>query len=98
VNVSVATFNGAFSSSIPVTIERGHRARRFNFTLGSGSAKLELESFSGSVELARYLDLAKRLPSYYSQAQHDEDHDMDQDDQDDDAAPAKTKTKHKDKE
>lgn len=96
VNVSVATFNGAFSSSIPVTIERGHRARRFSFTLGTGSAKLELESFSGSVELARYLELVKRLPAFY-QSQHEDDHDMDQDqDQDDDGTPAKTK--HKDKE
>src|SRR5262245_32873704 len=93
VNVSVATFSGAFSSSIPVTIERGHRTRRFNFTLGSGSAKLELESFAGGVELTRYIELVKRLPHYYTQAQQDEDHDMDQDN---DETPAKTK--HKDKE
>jgi hypothetical protein len=96
VNVSVATFNGAFTSSIPVVIEHSHRARRFNFTLGSGSAKLELESFSGSVELARYLELVKRLPAIYSQ-QNEDDHDADKDndqDQDDDGN-AKTKTKHK---
>jgi hypothetical protein len=98
VNVSVATFSGAFSSSIPVTIERTHRARRFSFTLGSGSAKLELESFSGSVQLARYMELAKRLPSFYSQTQHDDDHDMDRDQDQDDETPAKDKTKPKDKE
>src|SRR5215471_13684653 len=99
VNVSVATFSGAFSSSIPVSIERSHRARRFSFTLGSGSAKLELESFAGSVELARYMELAKRLPAFYTQSQRDEDRDTDQDqDQDNDGTPAKTKTKPKDKE
>ena len=81
-----------------MTIERGHRARRFNFTLGSGSAKLELESFSGSVELARYLD-AGQAPAELLQpgaARRRSRHGPGPD-QDDDAAPAKTKTKHKDK-
>src|SRR5262249_57533053 len=74
VNVSVATFSGAFSSSIPGAIERGHPARRFSFTLGSGSAQLELESFARSVELGRFMELGKRLPALYTPSPHDAEH------------------------
>lgn len=52
VTVSVATFSGSFDSSFPVTLKDKTR-HRFNFTLGSGSARLELESFDGSIRLRR---------------------------------------------
>lgn len=52
VTISVSTFNGDFESDFPVTIT-GTRGKRFNFTLGSGSARLELESFGGSIRLRR---------------------------------------------
>lgn len=50
--VQVNTTNGQVQSTfaIPVT---STRTRRFNFTLGSGSARVELESFNGSVRLVR---------------------------------------------
>ena len=95
VTVSVATFSGGFSSSFPISLERGRRGKHFNFTLGSGSARLELESFQGSVQLSRYLELLKRLPALEEEAQDDQD-DGDVDyDNDGDASP-KHKTKHKD--
>ena len=76
VTVSVATFSGGFSSSFPVTLEKGRRGKRFNFTLGSGSAKLELESFQGSVRLARLGEMVQRLSRIESQeASNDDDYD-----------------------
>lgn len=52
VTVSVATFSGDFDSSFPVTI-KDKAKHRFTFTLGTGSARLEVESFDGSIKLRR---------------------------------------------
>lgn len=50
--VSVATFSGDFVSDVPVTISRTrHGGQRFSFTLGSGGARLSLESFDGVIRL-----------------------------------------------
>jgi len=51
--VSVSTFNGDFESSFPVTLTEIRPGKRFTFTLGSGSARLELESFNGTIQLRR---------------------------------------------
>lgn len=50
--VSVSTFQGDFESEFPVTLKE-RRGRRFDFTLGSGSAALDLESFQGTIRLVR---------------------------------------------
>src|SRR6059036_1020206 len=50
VSVSVSTFNGDFSTCLPVTVQ-GKTRHRFNFTLGSGSARLEVESFGGDIRI-----------------------------------------------
>jgi hypothetical protein len=50
--VSVATFSGEFDSAFPITL-KDKTKHRFSFTLGSGSARLELESFGGSIALRR---------------------------------------------
>ena len=55
--VSVSTFNGDFDSAFPVRIERTRHGKRFNFTLGSGSALVNLESFDGTIHLKRPVDL-----------------------------------------
>lgn len=51
--VSVSTFSGSFESDFPVTLGKTSGGRRLNFTLGSGKARVELESFDGSIELRR---------------------------------------------
>jgi len=51
--VSVSTFNGEFESSFPVTLTEIRPGKRFTFTLGSGGARLELESFNGTIQLRR---------------------------------------------
>jgi DUF4097 and DUF4098 domain-containing protein YvlB len=58
VSVSVSTFGGSFESSFPVKASTTRHGRRSRFTLGSGSAELELESFQGSIRLTRSDDPA----------------------------------------
>ncbi len=51
--VRVRTYSGNFRSSFPVRIEDQNRQNRFTLTLGTGSARVELESFNGSISLVR---------------------------------------------
>jgi len=50
--VSVSTFQGDFESAFPVTLTERH-GKRFDFTIGNGSARIELESFGGTIHLVR---------------------------------------------
>jgi hypothetical protein len=50
--VHVSTHMGDFESAFPVTLSGGG-SRRFSFTLGSGAARIELESFNGDIRLVR---------------------------------------------
>jgi DUF4097 and DUF4098 domain-containing protein YvlB len=51
-SVTVSTFNGDFDSSFPVSVTSTHK-HRFSFTIGSGSARLEIETFNGDIRLRR---------------------------------------------
>jgi DUF4097 and DUF4098 domain-containing protein YvlB len=51
--VSVATYSGDFDSDFPVTLEKVTPGKRMTFTMGTGSARLEIESFDGSVSLRK---------------------------------------------
>lgn len=51
--VSVSTYHGEFRSEFPVRLTGTSRDRQFTFTLGSGSARVELESFNGEIVLRR---------------------------------------------
>ena len=55
--VFVRTFQGDFAADFPVQLPEGQNPRsgskRFNFTLGSGSARIELQSFGGDITLGR---------------------------------------------
>jgi DUF4097 and DUF4098 domain-containing protein YvlB len=51
---TVRTYNGDFNSNLPVkTVGEVRRGRRATYTLGSGNAEVELESFGGTVRLRR---------------------------------------------
>jgi DUF4097 and DUF4098 domain-containing protein YvlB len=52
-SVSVSTFNGEFKSDFEVSVTQTHKGRRLDFTLGNGSAQVTLESFQGTIHLAR---------------------------------------------
>jgi len=53
--VSVATFDGTFEAdpAFSVQVSQVRPGRRFSFTLGTGSAKVELESFDGAIRLEK---------------------------------------------
>lgn len=54
---TVETFSGSLDSEFRLTLQPGQRStgrpRRFEFTLGTGSARVTAESFSGDITLAR---------------------------------------------
>lgn len=52
-DVTVSTFSGDFESDYPVTLSGTQNRGRMNFTLGSGGARLDLESFDGTVALRK---------------------------------------------
>jgi DUF4097 and DUF4098 domain-containing protein YvlB len=57
--LSVATFNGGIESEFPITLKAGQhgigaaQAKRLNFTVGHGSARVSAETFSGDINLKR---------------------------------------------
>jgi DUF4097 and DUF4098 domain-containing protein YvlB len=52
--LSVSTFAGEFEADFPVTLtETSAGGKRFSFVMGSGSARVELESFGGTIRLRR---------------------------------------------
>lgn len=58
--VSIRTFQGDFRSSFPFKAENTSRGRRQTFTVGSGSAQIEMESFGGDVRLMRAGELPEK--------------------------------------
>lgn len=52
-DVSVSTFSGGFESDFPVTISGTQHRGQMHFTLGTGGARLEVESFDGKVTLRK---------------------------------------------
>jgi DUF4097 and DUF4098 domain-containing protein YvlB len=57
--LSVSTFNGGIESDFPITLKAGEhgigaaQAKRLNFTLGRGTARIVAETFSGDITLQR---------------------------------------------
>jgi DUF4097 and DUF4098 domain-containing protein YvlB len=80
--VSVSTFSGEFTSDYPLQLKET-RSKRFNFTLGTGSARIELESFQGTIRLRRPGNLGGKGSVYRYDAK---------------SSPSKTKHKDKNSE
>lgn len=51
--ISVTTFNGQLDSDFPLQLQGVNDGKHMSFTAGSGSARVELESFNGTVSLKR---------------------------------------------
>jgi len=51
--VNVSTFSGEFASDFPVMLSETRPGRRFCFTIGKGSARVQLESFQGTIHIFR---------------------------------------------
>lgn len=52
-DVSVSTFDADFESEFPVVIERYTGGRDFEFTLGDGAARIQIQVFDGEIRLLR---------------------------------------------
>ena len=52
--VSVATWDGELSTDFAVDVPDRIRGRRFSFTLGGGSAQIEIEAFDGDIDVDIY--------------------------------------------
>jgi hypothetical protein len=51
--VSVSTFDGEFESEFTVRVDRFTSGREFDFTLGNGEARMQIEVFDGEIRLLR---------------------------------------------
>jgi DUF4097 and DUF4098 domain-containing protein YvlB len=51
--VNVSTFSGEFASDFPVMLSETKRGRQFCFTIGKGSARVQLQSFQGTIHIFR---------------------------------------------
>jgi len=83
-SVFVRTYRGDFDSHFQVQVptradddedehrRRERRNRRFNFTLGSGAARVELESFGGDISLLKRSQVAAR-PKRKGNHEHEQD-------------------------
>lgn len=52
--VTVSTFDGELTSDFPVVVQRYGGGGVFDFTLGNGGARLEIQVFDGEIELRRW--------------------------------------------
>ncbi|HEY6809408.1 MAG TPA: DUF4097 family beta strand repeat-containing protein [Gemmatimonadales bacterium] len=68
--VNASTFNGDFDACFPVQMTSPHK-HRYTFTVGTGSARIEMESFGGDLTLCR--------PGQAKPSRHDRDEDNDND-------------------
>ena len=72
VAVTASTFNGDFDACFPVNMTSSHK-HRFSFTIGTGSAKLEMESFGGDLKICRPGEVVKK--HHGDQGDNDNDND-----------------------
>lgn len=77
--VNVSTFSGEFASDFPVMLSETKPGRRFCFTLGKGTAQVQLESFQGTIHIFR--PGARGPLADAKQHSHDSDSDSDSDDE-----------------
>jgi hypothetical protein len=92
VNIAAATGSGSVRASFPLPATETRSRRRQNYRLGSGSATLDIEAFSGSILLLRPAEMAERLNQMgrareeraqrqKAKPEHDDQHDRDTNDQ-----------------
>lgn len=61
VTISVATANGDIDPSFPIPLTQTNRGHRYTFKLGTGSARMEAESFQGDIQLRRPSEIRDRM-------------------------------------
>ena len=73
---TVAMFSGEFDSSFPVQLNRTSK-NRFHFTLGSGNAQVEVESFDGTIRLRRPGEAVESRRHHDKNKNNNKNHDCD---------------------
>jgi hypothetical protein len=76
VTITGATANGDIDASFPLPLTSTAGKRRWNFKLGTGSARLEVESFQGDIELRRPGEVEIDRDRDHKDKDHDQDHDF----------------------
>ncbi|MEW5930261.1 MAG: DUF4097 family beta strand repeat-containing protein [Gemmatimonadota bacterium] len=66
--ISVATLNGEVEASFPLPSRGDDGGRHVSYTLGSGSAQVEMETFSGDVQLRRPGEVSTQLSAARARA------------------------------
>ena len=80
VTITAATANGDIDASFPLPMQPGPAGKhRKTFKIGSGSARMELESFQGDIELRRPQELRDRIDRKHKEHDRDNDNDNDND-------------------
>src|SRR5882672_4795537 len=79
VTITAATANGDIDASFPLPMTSTSGKHRKTFKIGSGSARMELESFQGDINMRRPQELQDRLDRKRSHDEHDNDNDNDWD-------------------
>ena len=75
VTITVSSYDGEFDSSFPVSLREQHK-RRFSFAIGSGSARMELETFDGDILLRRPAEMRGSRDGNRNR-NHEDEHDKD---------------------
>src|SRR5882672_4571759 len=79
VTITAATANGDIDASFPLPMTSTTGKHRKTFKIGSGSARMELESFQGDINMRRPQELQDRLDRKRNHDEHDNDNDNDND-------------------
>lgn len=78
VTITAATANGDIDASFPLPMTSTAGKHRKTFKIGSGSARMELESFQGDIELRRPTELREQIERKHRN-EHENDNDNDND-------------------
>src|SRR6266853_14560 len=79
VTVTTATANGDIDASFPLPLTNTAGKHRKTFKIGSGSARMELESFQGDIRMRRPQGLRDRIDRKHKHDENDNDNDYDND-------------------
>jgi len=77
VTITTATANGDIDASFPLPLTNTTGRHRKTFKIGTGSARMELESFQGDINMRRPQEMRDRIDS--KRHEHDRDNDNDND-------------------
>ncbi len=72
VTVTAATANGDIDATFPLPYTGTPGKHRYTFKLGTGSARMEAESFQGDIELRRPSEIRERMQHKHKNRNHEE--------------------------